>query len=271
MTVFSLQHVCLLIGTFAFLAFTIFLVSRMPRLLQNVMFFIAAFLGAGGIFFRYAMGLDLHGEIDLNILAVQIMQVCNFNFVLLPFMLIPKCEIARQYSVFFSMFAAFTALISFPASFAANEWSDITFLNFWLNHVFAIALPLWMMAAKRLVPKRRYVLPVTFCVILYFTAVYGLSTLLMMYELPTYGCTFSYVYDPKGVPILTQLHKILGGPYVHLLPLIPMLIVFFFAFSLPFNQKVGYGKGDEDDDGDTPRRKHSNKNTEDYKDYGSVT
>jgi len=261
MKVFSLEHVGYLIVTFAFLAVTIFLVSRMPRFLQNVMFFLAAFMCAGGIFFRYAMGLSFDGEINLGLLAIQLMQVCNFNFLLLPLMLVPKFEVARQYSAFFSMFAAFTALISFSSSFAVNKWSDTTFVNFWLNHTFAIALPLWMMAAKRLTPKRRYVLPVTFCVICYFTAVYGISSLLNAFDVNTYGCTFSYVYDPQGVPILTQLYKIIGGPYVHLLPIIPALVLFFFAFSLPFPQNVEYGKYNEDEDGysDYPVSKRKSK------------
>ena len=245
MTVFSTEHVCLLAATFAFFAVTIFLAAKLNRFGQNLMFLLAAVLGAGGIFFRYALNMDFTGEPNFYVLLVQTMQVCNFNVVLLPLMLVPRFELARQYSVYFSMFAAFTALVSIPASFANSEWSDLSFLNFWFNHVFAVALPLWMMASKRLVPKRRYVIPVAACVIIYFTAVYGISSLLMYLKLPTYGCSFSYVHDPKGVPIITQLYDLIGGPYIHLLPMIPLLMLFFFAFSLPFPQDVKYKKKKE--------------------------
>ena len=240
MTTFSIEHICLLFATVLFFVGSYFAVAKMPAKLQQVMFIIAAVLGSGGIFFRYAMNLGFEGNLRFDALFVQILQVCNFNFVLLPLMLIPKLELPRQYSVFFSMFAASTTLFSIPQSFAGKEWYDPEMLNFWFNHVFAIALPIWMMAAGRLRPQRKYIWPVTACVFAYFTVVYVVSSLLMYYQLPTYGCSFSYVHDPKGMPIITQLYELIGGPYVHLLPLIVVLIGIFYLFSLPFNVSVKF-------------------------------
>lgn len=241
MKTFSIEHICLLAATVVFLGLSSFIVSRIKNSkVQYALFILAAVLGSGGIFFRYAMDMSFDKGIDLYVLFVQILQVCNFNFVLLPLMLIPKLEIARQYSVYFAMFAACTTLFSIPKSYATYEWYDPVLLNFWFNHVFAVALPLWMVAAGRLKPQRRYILPVAGCVFGYFTLVYAISSLLMALDMPTYGCSFSYVHDPKGMPIITQFYELIGVPYWHLLPVFLILIGFFFLWSMPFNRSVSF-------------------------------
>lgn len=204
------------------------------------MFVIAAVLGSGGIFFRYAMNLSFGGELHLDTLFVQTLQVCNFNFILLPLMLIPKFELARQYSIYFSMFAACTTLFSIPKSYASYEWNDPALLNFWFNHVFAIALPIWMLAAGRLIPQRKYIPHVSLAVFCYFTSVYAIGSVMMALQMNTFGCSMSYVFDPKGMPLITQFYELIGGPYVHLLPLIPLLIGFFYLWSIPFNRVVHF-------------------------------
>lgn len=241
MKTFSIEHICLLVATIIFLALSSFIVYKIKNTkVQYALFIVAAVLGSGGIFFRYAMDMSFDGGIDLYVLFIQILQVCNFNFVLLPLMLIPRLEIARQYSIYFAMFAACTTLFSIPKSYATYEWHDPVLLNFWFNHVFAVALPLWMFAAGKLKPQRSYILPVSGCVFGYFTIVYGISSLLMKFDLPTHGCSFSYVHDPKGMPLLTQVFGLIKTPYVYLLPLIPLMVGFFYLFSLPFNRYVAF-------------------------------
>lgn len=238
MTTGSFTHVIYLIASIIFLGVTCFAVSKMSRKWQNITFIVTAILGSGGIFFRYAMNASFSSGLHLNKLLIQMLQVCNFNFILLPLMLIPKFELARQYSVFFSMFAACTTLFSFPLSFSKYEWNDVLVVNFWLNHLFAIALPLWMISAKRLYPNKKYILKVSVCVFVYFTLVFLLTELFMTIKVLPSGSSFSYVHDPKGMPIITTLYNLIGLPYVHLLPLLPLLIGFFYLWAMPFNKKT---------------------------------
>ena len=237
---FSKEHITFLILTIIFMVGSCYAVSRMSRKWQNVMFVIAAVCGSCGIFFRYAMGLHFYWEWHIDELLVQTLQVCNFNFFLLPLMLIPALEIARQYSIYFAMFAACTTLFSLPNSYAAMEWNDPALINFWFNHVFAIALPLWMLSAGVLRPQRKYIGKVTIAVISYFTLVYIISTLLIEFCPKKFGCSYSYVHDPKGMPILTQLYDLIGKPFVYLIPMIVMMVGFFYLVSLPFNRKVSF-------------------------------
>lgn len=242
MKTFSIEHILLLAGTIVFLGLSCFIISRIKNTkVQYAFFIIAAVLGSGGIFYRYAMNMSFTDGLHFFVLFVQIMQVCNFNFVLLPLMLIPKLEIARQYSIYFAMFAACTTLFSIPKSYAAYEWYAPELLNFWFNHVFAVALPLWMMAAGKLKPQRKYILPVAGCVLGYFTVVYGVSSLLVKLGMTKIdSCGFSYVHDPRGMPLLTQMYSLIKIPYVYLLPLIPLMVGFFYLLSLPFNRRVSF-------------------------------
>lgn len=240
MKTFSTEHIYLLLSTVIFLALSCIAVSKMNRRWQSIMFLVAMLIGSGGIFFRYAMNLEFTWEWRIDVLLVQMLQVCNFNFILLPLMLIRKFELARQYSIYFAMFAACTTLFSIPQSYASYAWNDPALLNFWFNHVFAIALPLWMYSSGILRPRREYVTKVTLAVFCYFTLVYVIGSLMMELEWNTFGCSMSYVFDPKGMPLITPLYNMIGGPYKHLAPLIPLMYGFFYLFSIPFNRCVKF-------------------------------
>ena len=234
MTAFGMTHICLLMATLAFFAISSFAVSKMNRWGQNVMFFLAAALCAGGIFYRYGLGLSFDGGFTWKTLCQQMLQVCNFNFILVILMLIPGCELARQYSVFFSMLAASTTLFSISSSWASHNWYDATVLNSWLNHVFAIALPLWMMAAKRLKPEKKYVGWVTALVFVYFTVVYLVSEVLIANGVITPENSYSFIYDTGKIPVFVWLREIIPYPYFYLYPLAPVMFVFFWAWARLF-------------------------------------
>lgn len=217
------------------MAVTMYTASKLPRRGQNVMFAVGTLLCAGGIFWRYAMGMSASFEnLRWDTFAVQMLQVCNFNFLLVLLMLVPKFELARQYSFMFSMFAAATVMLSFPKSWETMNWYDAPVMNFWLNHVFAIALPLWMVAAGRLKPQKKYIVPVTVCVVMYFLVVYGLTEWLHITGKLPETTTFSYIYDPKGVGLLEWMYGLIPVPCFYLVPLIPAMLAFFWLLTWLF-------------------------------------
>ena len=231
---FDQTHLAILLMTIAFFAVTMFAAHKASRRGQNIMFAIGAFLCAGGIFWRYAMGMKLSADFDFQTLAIQMLQVCNFNFVLVLLMLIPKCELARQYSIMFSMFAAATVMLSIPKRYADGPWYDLDLMNFWFNHVFAIALPLWMLAAGRLKPQKKHILPVAVCVVVYFLVSYGCTEWLHTTGKLPESTTFSYIYDPEGVGLLELLYEWIPVPCFYLVPLIPPMLGFFWLLALLF-------------------------------------
>ena len=138
----STTHIIFLLVTVAFFVLGSIFIRRLPRKVQNIVFIVLAFLCAGGIFYRY--GLNYFKGFTPKTLGMQLLQVCNFNMILVILMLIPKNELAKQYAFLFSMFAAATTLVSLSAAWKTLKWYDPVVLNSWLNHTFAIALPLFM-------------------------------------------------------------------------------------------------------------------------------
>lgn len=224
-------HVCMLAVTFIWFVFGFFAMRKVGRRVQNAVFILLTLLCSGEIFFRYAMGLRPTLHFQWQTFAMQLMQVCNFNFVLLPLMLVPKFELARQYSVMFSMLCAATPFFSPPAAWAGLPWYDLQILNSWLNHACAISLPLFMLSARRLKPQKAYALPVTIAVFFYFTAVAIICYPLIDFGILTAETSFSYVFKQDGILIFQLLYRLIPYPYFYLYPLLPVLYFFFRLYA----------------------------------------
>ena len=236
MVMFDSAHIGLLIGTVAFLAISTLVVAKLPRVGQNIAFFMAAIYCAAGIFFRYGMNLSFEDGFHFKTLATQMLQVCNFNFILVLLMLVPKFELARQYAVFFSAAAACTTFVSISSAWKNYQWNDLTVLNSWFNHMFAVALPLWMVAARRLKPQKKYIPWVLCLVFIYFTAAYILNKTLIDYGILAQGTSFSFIYDAGKVGLLEMLQGLIPYPYFYLYPLFPVLAGFFWVWAKGFEK-----------------------------------
>ena len=238
MRLFDSTHIIFMLVTAAFLVLSSIAVSKMSRLWQDVAFAAAALICAAGIFYRYGMGLSWEGGIMPRTLLLELLQVCNFNFLLLPLCLVPRFKLARQYAVCFSMFAAATTFLSISSSFANYAWHDPQVLNSWINHVFAVACPLWMLVSGRERPSRKYLPWVSLCVFAYFTIVYLISEALIGKGIITEATSFSFIYKTDGIPLLDQFHAIIPYPYFHLYPVHAIYVFFLMGICYPFNKSV---------------------------------
>ena len=235
MTLFSFTHIIFLLVTIVFILSTMYLITKLNRKWQNIMFIFAVIMCSGGIFFRYVMGLGFN-KINIETLLIQMLQVCNFNFTLVPLMLIKKNEIARQYSFMFSMFAASTTLFALSKDWANLNWYDINIINSWLNHTFAIALPLWMFSARILKPKKEYILKVTIMVIIYFILSFVIQEILKASNDIYSSLNLSFIYGDKSIFVFDYLYKTIKLPCFYLFPLIPFMILFFIGLKKLFNK-----------------------------------
>ncbi len=235
MTIASLPHILFLLAAVAFMAGSMWVLSKLPRRWQNVMFVIAVLVCSGLLFFQNAMGLKLDREPNWRGLAMSWLQVCSFNFILVWLMLIPRCELARQYSVFFSMFAASTTLFALLPEWANRPWYHISIVTCLTHHLFAIVVPLWMVATRRLKPRKEYIWKVTACVFVYMTAVAIIVTILMKQGVITNPKpAYSFIYNTTGVPVFDWLWKLIPVPYFYLYPLGPVMVGFFYLLAWLF-------------------------------------
>lgn len=232
MYIASLSHIIFLITVALFLWGSMKLVSKLPTKWQYVMFVVAVLVCSGLLFFQNAMGNDLDREPNWRGLAMSWLQVCSFNFILVWLMLIPKFELARQYSVFFSMFAASTTLFALLPEWRDLKWYDTRIVVCLTHHLFAIVTPLWMVAARRLKPRKEYIWKVTACVFIYMTTVAIIVTHLMKIGVITNPKpSYSFIYNTIGVPVLDWFWALIPVPYFYLYPLIPFMIGFFYLLA----------------------------------------
>lgn len=224
---YGLIHIAAVALTVLFLTLACLLIRKLNRKAQNAVFAVVAFVCSAGIFFRYAMAMKFDGKFYWFTLFEQMMQVCNFNFVLLPLMLIPKNELARQYSFMFSMWGAMTTFMSIPESWATLRWNDIVIVNFWLNHAMAIALPVLMCASGKLKPQKKYILPVLLSVFAYFTVSAVISKVLLDNGVITVEQTHSFLFKRDNNALFELFYRWIPVDYFYLYPMLPLLLGFF--------------------------------------------
>ena len=225
---FGTAHLLYLLFSLVFIASGSLIIARVNRTWQNIIFILTALLGAGGIFFRYAMNLRLTADFQWMTLGIQMLQVCNFNFIVLPLALIKRNEYVRQYAFYFAMLAAGTTFFSYSSSISARRWDDLVVVNFWLNHLAAVALPIFLVASRRFKPHKKYIIPVLIGVFIYFSCSAIGSWLLMKHQGYTPKQTFSFVFYPDGIGIFELLYRMIPIPFVYLWPLmIPIGLVYY--------------------------------------------
>lgn len=234
---FGTAHILMLVCTIIFYVLGCIIVRKSNRLIQNILFITIAVLCCLGIFFRYAMGLKFQfTNLRWDILMKEMLQVCNFNFILVILMLIPKNELARQYGMFFSMWAAITAHTSVARSFQTLPWYSTTVLNSWFNHMFAVALPLFMIASRRTKPKMKYVLPISASVFAYFSVVALISHFLIQAGVMIPENSFSFIYDRGQTAGFAFFYKLWPMDYFYLWLIFPFVVLFFCAQAFLFKR-----------------------------------
>ena len=226
-------HWGFMLGTLAFVVLTMWLVSRMNYKNQNRMFVFGVIGCCVSCIFRFAMQNSFTNGFRIDLLARSWLQVCNFNFILLPLMLIPKFNIARQYAILFSFASAVTGIVGCGFD---EPWYDPEVLSYWAYHIFAIATPLWMVAARRLKPEKQYVVETGFCVFMYFTIVAVIVTICVLTGAMGPKPGYSFIYDPSGVGIFEWLYSLIQMPYFYLYPVFPVIMLLFYLVSLAFKK-----------------------------------
>jgi len=213
------------------IAVLMIIVSKVSYKWQCVMIYSAVILCMIGIAFLH---LTHYGtSFDIKNFGIQMFQVCNFNFILLPLCLIKKNELARQYLFYFSMPCALSTFVAYVSEVENSMWYSTVTLTFWINHLLIVAVTLMMVAARWLKPQKKYVLWVSLCVLLYF-----LMAFVANYALNGWSISgphnHSYTMSAGSIMILVPLFKLIPIPFVYLLPLLPIFALIFYIESLIF-------------------------------------
>lgn len=233
MTFLSTTHLVFLTATIGFLVLSAFVVSRLAPRTQNLLFLLAALGCVAGIFSLYGVNGN---DPTPGVLLMQMLQVPAFNLILVLLMMIPRFELARQYGAMFSMFATFAYLVFIPDSWASLNWYQPEIAIFWLSNLCAIALPVWMIAARCLKPRREYISWVLGCVFLYFSISYMATSALNTMGILAPENSFALFAQPASCPLLAILYNKIPHAYFYLWPLLPVVYIFFRLYCLLFRK-----------------------------------
>lgn len=236
MTIGGIAHIMMVVVSAVLIVGLCVLVSHVSYKWQRIIIHSSVGLCMIGILFLH---LTRYGTtVDFENFFLQMFQVCNFNFILLPLCLIKKNELARQYLFYFSMFAAMSTFVSYTSDVENSMWYSVVTLNFWLDHFLVVAITFMMISARWFKPRKEYIIPVILTMLLYFLSAFVVNYLFN-------GCTISgphnhsYTMDPGGIMVLGPMYQLIPIPFVYLLPFAPILAVIFYLLSLIFkNYKV---------------------------------
>lgn len=236
MTIGGIAHIMMVVVSAVLIVGLCVLVSHVSYKWQRIIIHSSVGLCMIGILFLH---LTRYGTtVDFENFFLQMFQVCNFNFILLPLCLIKKNELARQYLFYFSMFAAMSTFVSYTSDVENSMWYSVVTLNFWLDHFLVVAITFMMISARWFKPRKEYIIPVILTMLLYFLSAFVVNYLFN-------GCmvsgphNHSYTMDPGEIMVLGPMYRLIPIPFVYLLPFAPILAVIFYLLSLIFkNYKV---------------------------------
>lgn len=218
--------VSIVIGTFLFCV-----VKYSKERVQNVIIYAAIGVCVFGIFFLH--GTRYFTTLDLKNLLIQMLQVCNFNFILLPLCLFKKNELARQYLFFFSMPMALSTFVSYPSDIEESMWYSIKCLTFWSNHFLIALTPCLMLATRKFKPRKEYVPKVVLCVFIYFLTAFVGNYILNGFSIEG-PHNHSYTMESGAIMLLKPIYKLIPIPFVYLFPIAPVLLLFYWIVTKLF-------------------------------------
>lgn len=233
MTIGGTAHILMVLASIILIVALMIIVSKVGYKVQCIIIHSCVLLCMLGITFLH---LTHYGKtLDFKNFFNQMFQVCNFNFILLPLCLIKKNELGRQYLFYFSMPCALSTFVSYVSDVENSMWYSVVTLNFWLDHLLIVLIPLLMISARWFKPQKKYVMWSCVCILIYFASCFLANYLLN-------GCNIlgphnhSYTMEPGEIMILGPLYSLIKIPFVYLLPLLPICAILFYIESVCFEK-----------------------------------
>ena len=233
MTIGGTAHILMVLASIVVVVVLMLIISHVSYKWQCVMIYSAVIVCMIGIMFLH---LTHYGKsLDFKNFFVQMFQVCNFNFILLPLCLIKKNELARQYLFYFSMPCALSTFVTYVSDVENSMWYSVVTLNFWIDHLLVVLVPLLMIAARWMKPQKKYVLWVCLCVLAYFGVCFFANYALNGVSISG-PHNHSYTMSPDGIMVLVPLFKLIPIPFIYLLPMLPVCGILFYLVALCFTK-----------------------------------
>jgi len=231
MIIGGLAHILMIVASLIIGVSLFLIVKFTSEKVQNIIIYSLTGVCVFGIFFLHAT--SYFATFNLGNLLTQMLQVCNFNFILLPLALFKRNEIVRQYLFYFSMPMALSTFVSYPSDVEGSMWYSVVCLTFWINHFLIALLPFLYIATKKFKPQTNYVWKVSLCVLAYFAIAFIGNFVLNGFAING-AHNHSYTMGADSIMLLVPLFKLIPIPFIYLLPVLVMLYFIWWGVSLLF-------------------------------------
>lgn len=234
MTIGGTAHILMILSSIVISVALFLVVKYSKEKIQNIIIYTLTFICVFGIFFLH--GTHYFTDFDLPNLMIQMLQVCNFNFILLPLCLFKRNELARQYLFYFSMPMALSTFVTYPSDVEGSMWYSVVTLTFWSNHLLIGLIPFLMIATKKFKPRKDYVLKVSACVFGYFAIAFMGNIILNNFDFNNIVHNHSYTMGADSIMILKPMFALIPIPFVYLIPILFVLTFIFWLESKLFEK-----------------------------------
>lgn len=222
------HYLVLFLGVALIVLGCIFL-PRLKKKYQLLTFWFLAISTTFVILWRFIIHYE---QTTIDVLFRLTLQVCNFNFLILPLACIRKFKFPKHYLLFVQALGALFMFFAGDGFKTSGKIYDFDIITYWYYHWVPIALPIFMIACKEFTPKRKYIIPTFLALLGYFYLVTVGNSHLMAHRGYNISNTYSSVFYSENSSLLSALYDFIPVPMLYLLPI--------FLFSLVNSYIITY-------------------------------
>ena len=233
----GVAHLIVIFLSVLFIVLGCIFIPKLKPKTQKLIFWILALSTSFVIIFRFVF---LYQDYNIDVIFKLTLQLCNFNFIVLPLACFSKFKLARHYLLFVQFAGAFLMYFFYDKYLEASSLFDLQTITYWYYHLIPIALPIFMIASKRFKPEFKYVIPTFISMLSYFYVVTVGNSHLMKHKGYSPINTFSSVFFTNENPILEALYDFLPVPMLYLVPIFLYLLLIWYFVCYLFKNKTNY-------------------------------
>lgn len=222
----GLAHFIVIIFSLLFIISGCIVIPKLKKRTQTIIFWILALSSSLVTIWRFVFLFD---DYEIDVIFKLTLQICNFNFLILPLACIKRFKLIRHYLLFFQLVGALLMYFFYDQYLAATSLLELESLTYWYYHLIPIALPIFMIAAKRFKTEKKYVFPTFICMISYFYLVTVGNSHLMTYRGYSIQNTYSSMFFTNENSILEALYDFLPVPMLYLAPIYLYLLLTWYV------------------------------------------
>lgn|SRR5574344_1771550 len=228
---FSFIHILTLFLVPITLIIFYFVLKKLKENTQTIILFILSLWGISAIIYNLVAW-----NTPLEYLPLH---MCSINALLLPIAIITKNKFLNNLLPIYSLGALMAIVLNNNISNA--KVFSLVFLFYYVPHLFEFIIPILQILLKRVKIELKYVLPSMIFTFVLYTIIHFINILLNNYFITNNILNYlgeivyvNYMYSitPEGLPILSNLYKLIPYSYFYMFPFIAVIGLLYLIINI---------------------------------------